>query len=76
MSAQPDPARDEPGTTPETMGAPSHIADAAESAAVGRRPRRKALACLPAALSMMSISRCSRWVGLALCLVIVAVLIL
>ncbi|MCZ2096832.1 MAG: hypothetical protein AAGU78_11450 [Chloroflexota bacterium] len=74
MSAQPDPARDEPGTTPETIGAPSHYADAAE-APQWAQTTAKALACLPAALSMMSLALLAL-VGLALCLVIVAVLIL
>jgi len=73
MPIQPDPARDEPDTTPETVGAPTHYADAAE-APQWVQTGAKALACLPAALSMVSVALIAL-LALVLCLVIVAVLV-
>ncbi len=74
MPAQTGPARDEPDTTPETVGAPAHYADAAE-APQWVQTVAKALACLPAALSMMSLVLLAL-VGLALCLAVIAALAL
>ncbi|MCC6799594.1 MAG: hypothetical protein IT325_05735 [Anaerolineae bacterium] len=73
MPAQPDPARDDPDTTPEAIGAPTHYADAAE-APQWVQTIAQALACLPAALSLMSVALIAL-LALVLCLVIVAALV-
>lgn len=73
MASQPDPASDTAAAVPETLGAPSEYADAAE-APQWVQAGAKLAACAPLALSAAAMALLVV-LGLALCLLVAVVLI-